>query len=220
MVELIGTTLLPVASGNTDWKVIAAGAFSPPSAYTARIVLAAAPGSGSLWYDHVGFLKGELPGGTNPPPVTPPPATPPTYDSGLAQNGSFENGTEGWTGLNGAGGTIDSQVSIEGAHSARITASSTEKSIESTTEVFSGVYYTLKVFVRTAGAASVVRIDWLDSSGRFLSSTRLPAVSGDTSWKQISVSEFAPQSARGARIVLGAGPGSGSVWFDQVSFTK
>ncbi len=218
--QVIGETRLPVASGDTNWKVLAAGDFSPAGAYTARIVLAAAPGSGSLWYDQAGFFKGELPGGTTPPPVTPPPVTPPVYDAGLAANGGFENGTQGWNGLNGAGGTLDAEVFLEGAHSAKVTASSAEKSIDSTTEVYSGVYYTLKVFARTAGATSVVRIDWLDTSGRVVGSTPLPAVSGDTSWKQITVSEFAPASARGARIVLGAAPGSGSVWFDQVSFTK
>ncbi len=226
--EVIGTTTLPVASGNTDWKVISAGEFSPPSAYTARIVLAAAPGTGTLWYDQAGFFKGQLPVGTipsdppptNPPPVEPPPVTPPNYNAGMAANGGFEGGTQPWDGLGAAGGTVDSTVFLEGSNSAKVTAASSERSIEETIEVYSGVKYTLSAFVRTAGATSVARIDWLDISGRVLGSTALPAVSGDTSWKQVSASEFAPPSARGARIVLGTAPGSGSAWFDMVSFSK
>ncbi len=218
--QVLGSTALPAVSGDTGWKVISAGDFSPQAAYTARIVLAAAPGTGSLWFDQVGFFAGKMPEGTTPVPPEPSVEPPSNYNPGLAVNGGFEAGTQPWDGLGAAGGTLDSSVYLEGAKSARVTATSSERSIEETVEVYSGVQYTLSVFVRTAGAASVARIDWLDINGRLLSSALLPVVSGDTNWKQISVKEFAPHSARKARIVLGTAPGSGSAWFDAVSFTK
>jgi len=224
--QFIASTVLPVESGNTDWKLIAAGNYAPPSAYTARIVLAAAPGQGTIWYDEAGFFKGELPSGALPSdpqgtnPGNPPVAPPDNYNAGLVVNGGFESGTRPWDGLGGQGGTLDSTVFLEGSNSAKVTAASSERSIEQTIEVYSGVKYTLTCFVQTAGARSLVRIDWQDLSGRVLSSTRLPEVSGNTSWKQISASEFAPPGARRARIVLGTAAGSGSAWFDMVSFAK
>jgi hypothetical protein len=228
--QVLGTTVLGPVSGNTDWRVTAAGDFAPPAAYTARIVLAAAPGSGSLWYDQVGFFPGRLPGGTpttgtTPPPSTPPPSgstvTPPSnYNAGMVGNGNFEAGTQPWDGLGSNDGTLDSNVYLEGENSAKVAATSSERSIEQTVEVYSGVSYTMSVFVQTAGATSVARIDWLDINGQFLSSTMLPEVSGNTSWKQIKVTAFGPPSARQARIVLGTAPGSGSAWFDAVSFTN
>jgi hypothetical protein len=214
--SVIGKTALPVISGDAGWKAISAGNFSPVGAYTARIVLAAAPGSGTLWYDQAGFFKGE-------PPVSSPSGpsiAPADYNQGLAVNGGFELEPKLWDGLSTGGGELDSAVFLEGSNSAKVTAASSERSIEETIEVYSGVKYTLSLFVRTAGAASVARIDWMDLSGRVLSSTVLPEVSGDTDWKQVSASEFSPPGARRARIVLGTAPGSGSAWFDLVSFTK
>jgi hypothetical protein len=220
---MLGTVPLPVASGNTEWKVISAGGYSPAGATLARIVLAAAPGSGSLWFDQAGFFAGQMPGGSNGTPSNPPaepPVTPPSnYNAGMAANGGFEGGTQPWDGL-GVDGTLDTGVFLEGSNSAKVTAASSERSIEESVEVYSGVFYKLSVFVRTAGATSVARIDWLDLSGRVLGSTELPVVAGDTSWKEISASAYSLPNARRARIVLGTAPGSGSAWFDMVSFTK
>jgi hypothetical protein len=139
----------------------------------------------------------------------------------MVVNGGFENGTQPWAGLTASGRGIDSTVAYAGTHSARMRATSDrERSIRQDIRVYSGVRYTLSAYVRTSGAASVARIQWLNSAGQVLGQTTLPVVSGNQNWTMITAGQYAPRYASTARIVLGAAAGGGTVWFDNVSFLR
>jgi hypothetical protein len=139
------------------------------------------------------------------------------YNPGMVVNGGFENGVQGWTGLDLAGRSVDTSTAYGGSRSALLTPNT---SISQQIRVYSGVAYTLGVFVRSNGLTPVASIEWLNSAGDVLLTTKLPAATAMGAWQFISAGGYGPVGVNNARIVLAVSGASGEAWFDNVSFSK
>jgi hypothetical protein len=90
-------------------------------------------------------------------------------------------------------------------------------------QVAPGDRYRVTAWVRgdQATGRTVVNITWLNDNGVFLSGTdsaSLPA--GDTQWTELQVTAVAPPGAAAAQIWLKSAHDAGTVWFDDVTWTR
>lgn len=90
-------------------------------------------------------------------------------------------------------------------------------------QVMPGDRYRVTAWVRGQAATgrNVVNISWLNDNGVFLSGTdsaSLPA--GDTPWTELTVTAVAPPGAAAAQIWLKSAHDAGTVWFDDVTWTR
>jgi hypothetical protein len=90
-------------------------------------------------------------------------------------------------------------------------------------QVTPGDRYRVTAWVRghNATGRSVVNITWLNANGVYLSGTdsaSLPA--GDTPWNELAVTAVAPPGAAAAQIWLKSAHDAGTVWFDDVTWTR
>jgi hypothetical protein len=86
-----------------------------------------------------------------------------------------------------------------------------------------GVRYRVTAWVRghDATGRTVVNISWLNANGVFLGGTDsagLPA--GGTPWTELAVTAVAPPGAAAAQIWLKSAHDAGTVWFDDVTWTR
>lgn len=90
-------------------------------------------------------------------------------------------------------------------------------------QVTPGERYRVTAWARGLHAAgrTVVNISWFNRQGVFVSgadSARLPA--GDSRWSELEVSAVAPRAAAFAEIWLKSAHNPGTVWFDDVTWTR
>lgn len=90
-------------------------------------------------------------------------------------------------------------------------------------QITPGCQYRVTAWVRgeRATGTSVVNVSWFDSRGVFISgsdSARLKP--GDTGWTELEATGTAPPSAAFAEIWLKSAHNSGTVWFDDVTWTQ
>jgi hypothetical protein len=73
---------------------------------------------------------------------------------------------------------------------------------------------------RTATGSTVVNISWFNDAGVYMSGVNSPSLqAGDTSWTELQVAGAAPNGAAFAEIWLKSAHDTGTVWFDDVSWT-
>lgn len=90
-------------------------------------------------------------------------------------------------------------------------------------QVTPGCQYRVTAWVRGARATgtSVVNVSWFDSRGVFISGSDSAGLKpGDTGWTELEATGTAPPAAAFAEIWLKSAHNSGTVWFDDVTWTR
>jgi len=86
-----------------------------------------------------------------------------------------------------------------------------------------GYRYRVTAWVRGSGATgtTTVNVSWFDSQGVYMSGSDSAALNpGDTDWTELEAIGTAPQGAAFAEIWLKSAHNSGTVWFDDVTWTR
>jgi hypothetical protein len=89
--------------------------------------------------------------------------------------------------------------------------------------VVPGCAYRVTAWVRGSRATgtTVVNVSWFDNRGVFLSGTDSAALGpGDTGWTRLQAIGTAPPAAAFAEVWLKSAHDSGTVWFDDVAWTR
>jgi hypothetical protein len=125
--------------------------------------------------------------------------------------------------------TWDTSMAHTGAASVRISRSAGDSNgvpsffiTPPSAQIAPGQTHTASVWARGSAATGQNRIAlaWFDASGNYLGQVESPLVPpGTSSWLQLTVSGSAPPSAASVAIYLKSSNNSGSLWFDDVSFT-
>jgi hypothetical protein len=92
-----------------------------------------------------------------------------------------------------------------------------------TPQILPGGHYRVTAWARGRAATgiTVVNLSWFNGQGVFMSgrdSVSLPA--GDTNWTELQATATAPPGAAFAEIWLKSADDSGTVWFDDVTWTR
>ena len=90
-------------------------------------------------------------------------------------------------------------------------------------QVTPGCRYRATAWVRGSEATgtTVVNVSWFDGQGVFMSGSDSPALGpGDTDWTELEATGTAPPGAAFAEIWLKSAHNSGTVWFDDVTWTR
>jgi hypothetical protein len=90
-------------------------------------------------------------------------------------------------------------------------------------QIVPGSRYRVTAWVRGYGATgtTVVNVSWFNSRGIFMSGSDSAGLSpGDTDWTELEVTATAPPGAAFAEIWLKSAHNSGTVWFDDVAWTR
>ncbi|HEV2639107.1 MAG TPA: hypothetical protein VGX23_28445 [Actinocrinis sp.] len=86
-----------------------------------------------------------------------------------------------------------------------------------------GCGYRVTAWVRGQGATgtTVVNVSWFNAQGVFMTGADSAALApGDTGWTELQAAATAPPGAAFAQIWLKSARNSGTVWFDDVSWTR
>ena len=90
-------------------------------------------------------------------------------------------------------------------------------------QIVTGCQYRVTAWVRgrAATGTTVVDVSWYDAEGDFISGTDSTGLGpGDTDWTELQATGTAPPAAAFAEIWLKSAENSGTVWFDDVTFTR
>jgi hypothetical protein len=125
---------------------------------------------------------------------------------------------------------LDPTVGHQGPGSARISDSGgTDKdmpgfyTVPVQPQVVPGCQYRVTAWVRGRGATgtTVVNVSWYDAEGVFITGSDSTGLgSGDTNWTELQATGTAPPGAAFAEIWLKSAENSGTVWFDDVTWTR
>jgi hypothetical protein len=90
-------------------------------------------------------------------------------------------------------------------------------------QITPGCRYRVTAWVRgyRASGTTVVNVSWFNSRGVFMSGSDSAGLSpGDTDWTELEATGTAPPGAAFAEIWLKSARNSGTVWFDDVTWTR
>jgi hypothetical protein len=89
--------------------------------------------------------------------------------------------------------------------------------------IMPGGRYRVTAWVRgyRATGTTVVNVSWFNSQGIFMSGSDSAGLgSGDTGWTELEATGVTPPGAAFAEIWLKSAHNSGTVWFDDVTWTR
>ncbi|MBI4137098.1 carbohydrate binding domain-containing protein [Candidatus Roizmanbacteria bacterium] len=161
------------------------------------------------------------PGTTPTPTPTSAPTPTPTPGSQVSlQNPGFEEGTSGWN--MGTGTSVTNSIFHNGSASGEIIAPpSGSNVINQVINVTGGQNYQISGWMKTDSISNQSRIvvQWRDSNNSLLATSMIgSSLSGTNDWSLVSSSVTAPATAVAADMRLTVRNGSGTAWFDDLSF--